>query len=247
MVTQILVTILLLPAQPPPPLATPPDKPPVATRPAATRPAAGASDIELVERLLEARKNHAAALRDLYEYYRKTGDVQRMKWAEDELKQYHRLPHYAYRLDLDLPSPKLQPLYNIAKANDLYRDALRYKDRGLGTDYIDNQKRAEILFQQLLSEYPQCTKIGDAAYQLGEIYESRAFRHYERAAAYFERCVRWQPDTPLDARLRAARLYDRELKNRTKAIELYRQVVDFETEPNRLQEARRRLADLNGS
>jgi TolA-binding protein len=234
----------LVPFQPPPPLAVPPESAPPAAKPPTTRP--NSSDIELVERLVEARRAHAAALKNLYDYYRKVGDAQRARWAEDELKQFHRLPHYAYRLDLDLPSPRLQPLYNISGANDLYRDALRYKDRGLGTDYIDNQKRAELLLQQLLTDYPQSNKISDAAFALGDIYESRAFHHYERAAAYYERCFQWDPRTPTDARLRAARLYDRELKNRRRAVELYRQVLDNETEPGRLQEARRRLADLTG-
>src|SRR5262249_23189091 len=173
-------------------------------------------------------------------------DPQRARWAEEELKQLYRMPNYAYRLDLDLPSPKLQPLYNSTAANDLYRDALHYKDRGLGTDYIDNQRRAEILLQQLLNEYPQSTKISDAAFALGEIYESRAFRQLDRAAAYYERCFQWEPRTQNEARLRAARIYDRELRNRTKAIALYRQVLDNDSDPNRLQEARRRIADLTG-
>src|SRR5262245_57861205 len=204
----------LLLTQPPPPLATAPDK----SRPPATVAPRGnsGSDVELVERLVEARKSHVAALKNLYEHYRKAGDAQRARWAEEELKQLQRMPNYAYRLDLDLPSPKLQPLYNITAANDLFRDALHYKDRGLGTDYIDNQRRAEILLQQLLTEYPQSTKISDAAFALGEIYESRAFRQLDRAAAYYERCFQWEPRTPTEARLRAARIYDRELRNRTK-------------------------------
>jgi len=199
-----------------------------------------------VERVIEARKQYANSLKALLRQYEAVGDTKRMQWVEDELKQFHRLPHHAYRLDLDVPNPKLQPLYNIPQANDLYRDAVKYKDRGFGTDYVDNQKRAEILLQRLLSDYPQSNKISDSAYHLGDIYESRAFRQYERAAAYFERCFQWNPATPFDARLRAARLYDRDLRNRTKALELYRMAETNETDPARLQEAKRRIADLNG-
>src|SRR5262249_11676574 len=147
----------------------------------------------------------------------------------DELKQFHRMSHPPYRLDLDVPNPKLQPLYNEPEANDLYRRALSFKDRGLDSEYTDNQKRAELLLQELLTRYPQSNRISDAAYMLGDIYESRAFRQLERAAAYYERCFQWNPNTHFEARLRAAKLYDHELKDRPRAIELYRMVLDYET------------------
>src|SRR5437763_242499 len=231
-----------LPAQPPA-LPTPggPAKPGLPTGPAVNN-----SDIDLVERVMDARNAYVKALKELHRHYVESGDAERAKWAEEELLQYHRMQHYAYRLDLDVPSPKLQPIYNQAEANRLYRDAMAYKDRGLGGDYIDNQKRAELLLQRLLTEYPQSTKISDAAYQLGDLYEGRAFRQLPRAAAYFERCFQWNPATQFDARLRAARLYDRELKNKTRALELYRMVREYESDSGRIQEAERRIADLSG-
>jgi hypothetical protein len=230
---------------PPPPL--PPPLPPTAGPTSPGRPPAGTSDLELIERVLEARKNYAKSLRELYEHYRRVGDRKRMQWAEDELKQYHRMAHPAYRLELDVPNPRLQPLYNQPEANELFRRAMSFKDRGIGPDFTDNEKRAEILLQELLTKYPQCTKISDAAYMLGELYESRAFRQYDRAAAYYERCFQWNPVTQYDARLRAARLYDRELKDKPKAVELYRMVIDYETSSSRRQEAARRLKELGGN
>lgn len=227
---------------PPPPL--PPPLPPFSDPNPPSRPAAGPSDLELIERVMEARKNYAKAMRELYEYYRRVGDKRRAQLAEDELKQYYRTNHPAYRLELDVPNPKLKPLYNQPEANELYRRAMSFKDRGFGPDYFDNEKRAEILFQDLLSKYPQCTKISDAAYMLGELYEGRAFRQYDRAAAYYERCFQWNPATQYDARLRAARLYDRELRDRPRAIELYHMVLDYETSQTRRQEATRRLKEL---
>ena len=209
-------------------------------------PGAVASDIELVERLLAARRDYQTTLEQLRTYYAGTGDVERARWAEEELRQFHRMAKQAYRLELDVPPPTLQAAYNIPEANELYRRAMTYKDRGWGTDYIDNQRRAELLFQQILTNYPQSDKIDDAAYQLGDIYESKAYRQYRRATAYYERCVQWNPNTQFDARLRAARLYDHQLNERSKAIELYRDVTTHETEPKRLQEASKRLADLSG-
>src|SRR5262249_51934801 len=117
-------------------------------------------------------------------------------------------------------------------------------DKGYGTDYIDNQRRAELLFQKILSQYPQSNKISDVAYQLGDIYESKAYRQYKRSAAYFERCFQWNPQTQLDARLRAARLYDRQLKERAHAIDLYKEITTHETDPRRIQEATKRISEL---
>ena len=122
---------------------------------------------------------------------------------------------------------------------------MTYKDKGWGTDYIDNQRRAELLLQKMLSDHPQSDKISDAAYQLGDIYESKAYRQYDRAAHYFERRFQWNPKTQFDARLRAARLYERNGGERSHAIDIYRDIVNRETDPKRIQEANERLAALS--
>jgi TolA-binding protein len=218
---------------------------PPATPPAAApKPPGARSDIELVERLLAARRDYQTTLEQLRAYYQSTGDVERMRWAEDELRQYHRISKQAYSLELDVPPPTLSATQNIPEANELYRRAMTYKDKGWGNEYTDNQRRAEILLQQLLSQYPQSNKIGDAAYQLGDLYESKASKQYRRAALYFERSFQWNPNSQLDGRLRAARLYDRQLMERSKAMELYREVAAHETDPKRLQEAQKRLAEM---
>src|SRR5262245_28563413 len=102
---------------------------------------ATAADHPLVERVLAARKDYQESLEALRAHYVNAGEIERARWAEDELLQYHRTSKYAYRLELDVPPPNLQPLYNIADANELMRRAINYKDKGWGTDYIDNQRR----------------------------------------------------------------------------------------------------------
>jgi hypothetical protein len=173
--------------------------------------------------------------------------VERSRWAEDELKEYHLIAKQAYRLDLDVPPPTLQGHQNMPEANKIYQRAMSYKNRGYGKEYLFNQRRAELLFQQILSQYPQCDKIGDAAFQLGEIYESSAYKQYRRAAMYYERCFQWHQHTHFDARLRAARIYDRQLLERGRAIDLYKEVKNHETDPKQIEEADKRLAELNGS
>lgn len=202
-------------------------------------------DVEMVERLLAARREYQITLENLRAYYLATGDIERGRWAEEELHQFHRVTKQAYILELDVPPPTLQGVYNIPEANDLYRRAMSYKDKGLtSSEYTDNQIRAELLLQQLLSNYPTSDKISDAAYQLGDLYENKTYKMFARAALYFERCFQWNTKTQLDARMRAARLYERQLNDRGKAVELYKEVVSHEIDSKRVDEAQKRLAEL---
>jgi TolA-binding protein len=213
--------------------------------PSSSKDKKASSDHALVERLLAARREYQETLETLRGHYIATGDLERARWAEEELIQFHRISRQAYSLAHDVPPASLQALNNIPEANTLYRQALSYKDKGLwGNDYTDNQRRAELLFQQLLTRYPQSDKISDAAYQLGDIYESKAYKQNARAAQYFERCFQWNSKTQLDARMRAAKLYEK-LNERARAIEIYREVVTHEVDPKRVEEAQRRLQELN--
>jgi TolA-binding protein len=206
---------------------------------------AAPSDIELVERLVASRKDYQQTLEKLRQHYKTVGDIERAGWAEDELKQFHRLMKYAYRLEIDVPVASLQAKHNIPEANDLFREAMKYKDKGFGTEYVDNQRRAELLFQRLLDKYPESDKIGDTAYQLGDIYEKyRPTPHYHRAATYFERSFQWNKTANTDSRLRAARIYDRYLTNREKAKELYKDILSHDTDSRRIEEAKKRLEEL---
>jgi TolA-binding protein len=207
-------------------------------------PSGVAGEINAVKRAIAARREYQTSLESLRTMYMQNGDAEKLRWAEDELKHFHRVPKHAYVLDLDVPGPGLRAEQNVPAANELYRRAMEFKDKSFGDAYTDNQIRAELLLQQLITQYPTSNKIGDAAYQLGDIYESRVYRQFRRAATYFERCFQWNSNTHLDARLRAARLYDKALNERPKAIELYKLVTAHETDPKRVQEAQRRLTEL---
>jgi TolA-binding protein len=211
------------------------------------KPPAPPNDLPLVERVLAARKEYQRSLETLREHYHKQGDAERMRWCEEELLSYHRMQKRAYRLDLDVPPPTLQPAYNIYEANELFRKAMDFKKKGWGGEYEDNVRRAEILLQKLLLEYPQSDKIDDSAYQLGEIYESRVFKHYRRAAVYYERACDWNPNTDTDACLKSARLYDRQLNDRTKAVQMYRHVVTHSANQKHVDEAKKRIGELSAA
>lgn len=217
-------------------------------RPAATGKAGGkaASDVELVEKLLAARRDYQVSLEALRAHYVSVNDTEKTRWAEDELREYHRINKQAYNLDMDVPPPTLKAEKSIPEANELYKRGMSFKDKGW-SDYVDNQRRAELLFQQILTSYPESDKIDDAAYRLGEVYESKACKQYKRAAVYYQRCFQWNPNTQFDARLRAARLYDKVLMDRTEAVRLYEEVLKHETDPAWEQEAKKRLQELRGT
>jgi hypothetical protein len=211
----------------------------IASTPFAQTPGTAAKDnngdLDLVQRVILARKEYQKSLEQLRLHYDKVGDLERKKWAEEELKQYHRVPKYAFILALDVPPATLQGHTNIPEANKLLTWAMGFMGKGWNTDYLDNQRRAEILLQDLLTKYPQSDKISDAAFYLGDIYECKVYKQYRRAAAYYERCYQWNPKTHYDARMRAARLYDYEVKDRSRAIEIYR------------DEATKRLGELSAA
>jgi hypothetical protein len=225
------------------PLSDPPRK-----NAAEGNPPPAASDVELVERVLAARKEYENSLKTLYEHYHRGGDKQRSQWIEKELIGYHLLWKPSYNLDVkDVPPPNLEAKVNVREANELFRAAMEYKGKGFGDDYVLNQRRAEIYLREILEKYPNSDKIADVAYQLGDIYESRAFKQYDRAARYFERSFQWVKGSRTDARLRAAVLYDRHLNERGRAIELYREEIAHDTDAERIRQAERRLGELTGN
>jgi hypothetical protein len=211
-------------------------------------PVKSGDDATLVERVVAARKEYQNSLVSLYEYYARIGDKERARWVEGELKDYHLMNKPSYRLDIhDVPPSTLEAKVNRPEANNLFRIAKEYKGKGTGTEYTLNQRRAEIVFQELIAKYPDSDKIADVAYELGELYESRSFHQYNRAAAYYERAYQWRKGSGSDARLRAARLYDKQLGERSKAIELYRDVMLNDADKDRMKEAEKRLAELTST
>jgi tetratricopeptide (TPR) repeat protein len=201
-------------------------------------------DVSAVKRVQAARTEYQSSLEELRAHYLRSGDFERVRWVEDELLAYHRISKRAYRLELDVPPPTLTPNQNISEANELFRRAVMFKTKGWGSELDDNFRRAELLLQQLINLYPQSDKLSETAFHLGDIYESRAFKQFRRAAIYYERSFQWNPQTTNEARLRAARLYDRTLNDSSRAMQLYREEMNQTADPRRLEEAKRRLQEM---
>jgi hypothetical protein len=207
-----------------------------------------APEDRMIQRVVTARAEYQASLVSLYDQYLKAGDRERAKWVEEELRTYHLSWKPSYSLEIQDPLPESPSLSkNDAEANDLFRLAMQYKSKGSGTDYTLNMRRAEIILQDILHKHGDMDKLADVAYELGDLYESRAYKQYDRAARYFEHAATWQKGSSTDALIRAARLHDKQLNDRTKAIELYRREIRTDTDTSHVKEAERRLAELTST
>ncbi len=221
---------------------------PAGTPTEAPAPKGAVNEVELVENTIKARKDYLSSLEKLRAHYQATSDREKVKWTEDEMRSFHRMMKYSYRLDVqDVPPPTLAPKQNMPEANTLFRRAIEYKGKGTDTP-LDDQRRAEILFHSILTKYPESDKIADVAYHLGDIYENyKPLPQYARAAAYYERSFQWNKSSSTDARIRAARLYDYQIQSRDRAKEMYKAVMNHDTDPKRVAEAEKRLRELSVS
>lgn len=202
---------------------------------------------KLVEDIYKARDNYEARLERLHAFYIHTNSDEGRSWVEKELTDFRLIVKNPYVLEMDLPDPGLSPDTSIPQANRIFRDALDWLNKRSLTEREENYKRAELLFRRLLRDYPRSDKLDETCYYLGEIYSSKYFQQYRRAAAYYERVFHYQPNTNLDARLRAALLYENYNSDRRRAIELYQEVLRREVDPVQTREAKRHLDSLLGT
>lgn len=199
---------------------------------------------DLVKKVYETRDQYQAALERLRAYYVHVTNEEQRYWAEKELTDFHMGIKSPYILEMDLPSADLKPDTNIPKANRVFREGLDWLNRRTVSNSSENYHRAELLFRRLLRDYPRSDKLDETCYYLGEIYSSKYFQQYDRAVAYFERVWHYEPNTNLDARARAAYLYEKHLNDHKRAVELYQDVLRREVDPAQTREARRRLDGL---
>ncbi|HVJ82522.1 MAG TPA: hypothetical protein VNC50_15745 [Planctomycetia bacterium] len=201
----------------------------------------------LVVEVHRARKNYQESLERLRGYYVRSKNDEQRYWAEREMTQYHMMVKDPYILDLDLPDANLRPDKNIPQANNILRDAIEHLNKPTLMETDKNQHRAEVLLRRLINDYPQSDKVDEACYYLGEIYSSKYFEQYRRAVAFYERCLQYEPDTRMPARLKAAIVYEKNLADWGRAKELYQEIMQKQIEPGQTKEAGRRLEKLLGA
>lgn len=209
---------------------------------------ARASEVDLVEQLIEYRTKYSQTLKQLSSYYQQHGYAEKHLWAQGELEDVGRIRPYHYLHSSEIPRLDLTPRDSIAEADTLYDQALTVaREAGHGMPALFNQEgmgKALALFKQLIEEFPTSDKIDDAAFQCGELLKEY-YKHQDTVAVqWYERARTWDPSTPHPARFQEAVLWDYRLHDRRKALELYRAAIAYEPSRSNRHFALARIKEL---
>ncbi len=211
---------------------------------------ASANEALLVEYVVGARRAYLKALDDLMSIYQGQQDRNGIKRVQSVLDTFNPVHTYLYYLSAEIPSPRLRGLKRLAPATAAFNEALStYEDATkpwvIGRAATVKRAAALKAFRGIIEKYPESNKISRCAFFIAEI--NRTYGEYERAAVWYDRSWQWNPQTQDPARYRAATLYDFKLKNPRKALAYYRMVLQFETNYDNLEYARKRIRALGGN
>ena len=187
----------------------------------ANRRTAALKEKDMVETVVKTRAEYEKSLKTLKQFYLDQANAEKLEKASTELKDLHTVRKYYYRQWEDIIPDRI-PSKLIPAAAALYgkAEALRKSVSPFGRER--RLRQAAVFYRRIIEKYPTSILVDDAAFQLGDIYESIHFREYKRAIRFYERCFRWNPDTPFPARYRAAYLCDHKLGEYEAAAEFYR-------------------------
>lgn len=208
------------------------------------------TEIELAGDVVRLRTHYVAALNDLREYYDAAGDERKLDWCHAEIAQMSRVKPRPYVQDVAIAEFDLRAAQSISEADKLYDQALsRMQQGGYGqaaqsltraasasstgakdksTPPSESPQLIEAydLFVQLIDRFPQSDKIDDAAFCCGEIIKECFPNRTRDAIRWYDRCVRWDSQTPHPAKLQIAVLYDFRLNDPVAALANYHAAVN---------------------
>lgn len=207
-----------------------------------------AAEVDLVEQVLTHRALYHRSLKALRDFYRDTGYAAKRSWAERELNDVGRITPFRYIVSAEIPSNKLEPIASIEEADAMYERGLELLNKGghsLPIIFRERKVREALtVFRELIEKHPDSDKIDDAAFYCGEIHKEY-FQENRLAVLWYERAYTWDPQTPHPARFQAAVVHDLRMHDRRRALELYHDVLRFETaEKSNVRFAVRRIEQL---
>lgn len=202
-----------------------------------------ATEAELVQQLRDSREAYRRSLEELRDYYRSRGDFANYEKAVHELEDVALARQYFYQHWEDTLG-ELEPARRIREAELLFEEADKLR-RSINPFGIRRRQLKMIdLYRQILELYPDSELVDTVAFRLGQVYEDIGGPETERAARFYERSFRWNPNTSLPGRFRAARIYDRHLRNFSEAMRLYELAAAHEADEELQKEAAIRLEEL---
>jgi len=195
---------------------------------------------QLIHAVTVSRKNYRDALDELRQYYQDTGNQLRLQKTRRELDALDKVPQPLYT-DEGLGNVRTGvTLRDIEDANTLFKDAIMYKKSFSKENRITAIKRLE----KLMATYPDSDKVGDAAFQIAEIYAGSYFHDYESAAKYYIKSYQLNPYIKQPALLRAAEMYDKMLTDYERAKVIYQQASLYGPDAKSRKKAQDRLSVL---
>ena len=198
---------------------------------------------EIVEQMRQNREAYRKSLEELRDYYRRRGDYGNYEKVVNEMQDFELARQYFYQ-HWEETIGDLKPSRRIREAELLYEQAERMR-RSINPFGIRRRQLQTIdLYRQILQNYSDSELVDEAAFRLGQVYEEMGGPEMDRAARFYERSFMWNPQTPLPARFRAARIHDERLRNFDDAIRLYRLASQSEADENLRREAAIRLEQL---
>lgn len=204
----------------------------------------GADERLLVEQVVSARREYLEALDELIDFYESKGDEFKLQLVRNTKDRFDPIHTYNYFLEAEIPPADLTPDEIIPSAEELFEEAHKLYRQGqilpAVTDY-EKQRQALSKFLELVRDYPNSTRIAEAAFYIGEIYKEY-FNENLRAVHWYQRAWQWDPNIDKPAHYQAAVVWDHRLQNKSKAVEQYRAAIDANQGDTRY--ARNRLDQL---
>lgn len=185
------------------------------------------SEVDIVEQVVANRQSYRQSLAMLVEYYTKTGNNMKQKWAQKELKALDTTVKYKYIVEAEVAGPNLKASTPIPEADKLYEEAMMLQRKAEKLVIIKDDNLLRLVldkYDQVIRKYPSSDKIDDAAFKAGEIYNY--FKDYTIALLCYQRTYQWNPQTTYPARFRAAFILDNRLHRRAEALELYQEALE---------------------
>jgi len=196
---------------------------------------------DLVEAMLEKRQAYVNSIMELERAYLNGGDSDRANWARSQRAQVERVENYPYLTKKTAEySPQAAPEESSTEADQLYHKGLsilntfrRVPLAGVLPANKNKAREALALFKRVLDEHPKSDKVDDAAFWCGEIYKEYLREedpNDELSVRYYQWAFELDPQTPHPARFQCAVVYDFRKHDRARAIELYHDVMEKETD-----------------
>jgi len=192
-----------------------------------------ASEVQLVEEMAQSRNEYRKKLEELIKFYDQQGNQLKSNWASQELDHLKHGPQRPYLVVAEIAGPDLKASESIAEADKLYDEAMSFYKEGrgkLGRFFVDKKKlyQARDKFNEVITNYPTCDKIDDAAYYIADIY-NYYLNDSHAALLYYQRVWQWDPQTPLPARFAVAKIYDDKLHDMPNALKYYQEAINLES------------------